>query len=662
MSVHSLSFRYFISVGMILLLLTPTPVFAQAAKPNLPDVAQGEAAIAALGNRLPAVANENAMSAEDLRKLLLRDESLWVDATDKLFYVEPALSTEGATSETMPAEAPAQNNYLPSDAFSLNSKPDSSKTIYLDFDGHLISNTVWNSSLGGNFSAPAFDLDGSPSSFSDTERNRIIAIWKRVAEDFAPFDVNVTTEDPGEAALTRSSSSDEVYGTRALISKTNAVCGNCGGYAYLGIFDSTNSAYYQPAWVFYDALGNGNEKYVAEAISHEVGHNGGLSHDGTSSVTYYRGHGSGETGWAPIMGSSYYKEVTQWSKGEYTGANNTQDDFAIMSSNGILTRSDDHGDTRASASYINQGSSFSVQGIIEDRNDVDYFSIYAGPGEVTINASEHTHGPNLDIELRIFDSNGNLLGQANPATLLEAGLVFSVTTEGTYFIQVDGVGFSSPEAGYSDYSSLGYYSLSGTLVAGSGNQPPQAVAEASTLSGTAPLTVSFSGTNSSDTDGTIVSHTWDLGDGNTASGETTQHTFLEGTYIVTLTVIDDDGASSQDTLTVVVEADSSNNISAPSNLTATVSGSNVALSWSDTSNNEDGFLVHRGLESGKGRNKTVSWSLIANLPTNSTSYQDSGLADGTYLYRVEAFHSTNSASSSEVKVNLGRRGGGGKKK
>ena len=71
-----------------------------------------------------------------------------------------------------------------------------------------------------------------------------------------------------------------------------------------------------------DALGAGNEKYVAEAASHEAGHNMGLSHDGTSTAAYYGGQGSGATGWAPIMGVGYYKNLSQWSKGEYALANN----------------------------------------------------------------------------------------------------------------------------------------------------------------------------------------------------------------------------------------------------------------------------------------------------------------------------------------------------
>ena len=66
---------------------------------------------------------------------------------------------------------------------------------------------------------------------------------------------------------------------------------------------------YKPALVFYDKLGPGNEKYIAEAISHEAGHNMGLSHDGNATTGYYSGQGSGATGWAPIMGVGYYQSL-----------------------------------------------------------------------------------------------------------------------------------------------------------------------------------------------------------------------------------------------------------------------------------------------------------------------------------------------------------------
>ena len=45
---------------------------------------------------------------------------------------------------------------------------------------------------------------------------------------------------------------------------------SCGGVAYLEVLDTVGD-YYKPALVFFDKLGSGYEKYVAEAISHEVG-------------------------------------------------------------------------------------------------------------------------------------------------------------------------------------------------------------------------------------------------------------------------------------------------------------------------------------------------------------------------------------------------------
>lgn len=52
----------------------------------------------------------------------------------------------------------------------------------------------------------------------------------------------------------------------------------------------------------------------------------------------------------------------------------------------------------------------------------------------------------------------------------------------------------------------------------------------------------FTSTGSGDSDGTIVSYEWDFGDGDGDTGPSTSHTFAEGTYQVTLTVTDDDGA------------------------------------------------------------------------------------------------------------------------
>ena len=67
-------------------------------------------------------------------------------------------------------------------------------------------------------------------------------------------------------------------------------------------------------------------------------------------------------------------------------------------------------------------------------------------------------------------------------------------------------------------------------------------------------TVTFDGSGSYDTDGTIVSYAWDFGDGQFGSGVTTTHSYdYSGTYTVTLTVTDEDEATDADTMIVTVK-------------------------------------------------------------------------------------------------------------
>ncbi|MCX6122023.1 MAG: FG-GAP-like repeat-containing protein [Ignavibacteriales bacterium] len=85
--------------------------------------------------------------------------------------------------------------------------------------------------------------------------------------------------------------------------------------------------------------------------------------------------------------------------------------------------------------------------------------------------------------------------------------------------------------------------------------------------------------------------------------------------------------------------------SAPSNLTASAtSGSQIDLSWTDASNNEDGFKVERKLGAGG------SYALIATLGANVQSYSSTGLAEmTTYYYRVYAYNTGgNSGYSNEA--------------
>ncbi len=84
------------------------------------------------------------------------------------------------------------------------------------------------------------------------------------------------------------------------------------------------------------------------------------------------------------------------------------------------------------------------------------------------------------------------------------------------------------------------------------NYPPTAVIAANPTNGYIPLAVAFSADQSSDSDGTIVSYSWNFGDGTSASSVSVSKTYqTAGTYQVTLTVTDNDGATSASTTNIL---------------------------------------------------------------------------------------------------------------
>ena len=408
-----------------------------------------------------------------------------VDAGGGIFYVDPPIARAdppAGPEGTLPAGVGA------AEVFSLHSNPGAANVVFVDVDGHVIDGTAWNGG-GGPLYARPFDTDGDESAFSPEELDRIAEIWHRVAEDFAAFDVDVTTEDPGS------------YGPRTahvLITPNTDALGvpmpasGSGGVAYVNVFGDPSYGYYSPAFVYSNNLSR-FPPFIAEAASHEAGHNLGLSHDGTSGSAYFGGHGSGATSWGPVMGTGYGNDVSQWSKGEYLDANNPQDDIAIVGRKTGL-RGDDHADTLSAAtplvvepdgsvvSSTPETDPFGVRtankGIIDARGDVDLFAFRAGSGPTTLTVTpswaawyraSNGRGTNLDVEATLYDASGSLVARADPIDETDATIALTLSA-GDYYLGVRGVG--NAQSPYSDYGSQGQYFVGGSIAPDDAPPPP----------------------------------------------------------------------------------------------------------------------------------------------------------------------------------------------
>ena len=165
------------------------------------------------------------------------------------------------------------------------------------------------------------------------------------------------------------------------------------------------------------------------------------------------------------------------------------------------------------------------------------------------------------------------------------------------------------------------------------NQPPTAVASATPTSGTAPLLVSFNASGSSDPDGSIASYAWTFGDGGTATGVTTTHTYAAGTYTASVTVTDNQDAAATKTVMIAVTAGATAP-TAPSNLSASAGANrSVTLTWNDNASNESGFYVERAAKA-----KTLSFSRVATVGANVRTLTRTETS-GQWVYRVQAYNS-----------------------
>jgi hypothetical protein len=335
----------------------------------------------------------------------------------------------------------------------LSSYPAAPAVIFLDFDGHTVAGTTWN------FSGSPIVCGGS--GLTDAQ---ITEVFNRVAEDYRPFNLNITTDSTKFLAAPANKR------MRVIVTVSSSWYGSAGGVAFTGSFLWGDDS---PCFVFSALLGY-NIKFVAEAASHEAGHALGMYHQAYYDAScnkisdYYGGLGSGEIGWAPIMGVGYYKNFTLWNNGPNSyGCTNYQSDLDVITSaaNGFGYRTDDHSNSFASATaFTFTSNQFDVNGVIERNTDNDIFKFimpFTGRFElnaVPYNVGTGNSGSDLDLQVTLYDGSETPLNVYNPGTLLSS-VVDTTLSAGTYYLKIEGKGNQYAPA----YASLGSYSLVGNF-------------------------------------------------------------------------------------------------------------------------------------------------------------------------------------------------------
>ena len=464
------------SLVLILGVCAPAAEIAFSAQPNLEELPQGHlrATIAAL----PEPAKARAL--QTLAGRPLADcTGLHASETGHLWYACRGLAQpdQGAAVPdqaplTVISKAPVPVSNPPR----RNSRPGASKAIFLDFNGGIVTGTQWNTQFKTtSWNAKPYSSDNDLTTFSDAEQAAIIAIWERVSEDFAPFDVNVTTVQPTLGPNT----------AWALITDTTDVDNKpmphvgYGGLAYVGVFGEADFQKFSPALVtdyrsntiFYTTA-------IADATSHEVGHNLDLSHDGNSRQEYEQGFQGSNVAptWGPIMGGPYGCTVIHWSKGDYFDANNKEDDLAIITKN-LPFIVDDHGGANTPTSLLIAAKAFSATGLIGKSDDRDSFRISFGTGPITAtvatyNTTGTTDGGNLKAQLTLSTTAGVVVATSAPNSGTGATIATSVNN-GTYILTVEplacGTPTDIPRTGFINYGNMGKYTLTGTGEPGSNN-------------------------------------------------------------------------------------------------------------------------------------------------------------------------------------------------
>lgn len=316
--------------------------------------------------------------------------------------------------------------YSNQELMKLESKPGAKKVLWLDIR--------------------AIMRDGKPIPVSKKE---MYENWQATAAGFSFYDVNVTTNKAiYDKAGVRNSGHVKYFNKDG---RSNAYLNSFGTKKFVNMYlDKTGYGY-------------------GRTTFHEVGHQVGLSHDkGRPGGEYFEG--IPEFKWVPIMGNYWFGNgwkgdaLYQFSKGEYKTAKNKEDDFTAMAKH-LDVRADDKPQPVPLKMNGNRVEVVDNFGLIETNTDTDTFTISvksAGQLKLKIDRIEYIGGAMLDVHAELKDASGRSIAKDNPKAARYANISAQVQP-GEYQLIVKGGAEGTPSKGFSNYSSIGYYGISGTI-------------------------------------------------------------------------------------------------------------------------------------------------------------------------------------------------------